>query len=244
MTVPAKSQLKRKITPPKSEPFTKSIKISDEIKLNTLKKADLVKFCEELIEKNENLVQENKKLLDSEKELLKIKETLEENAKESKKNMYFCGECDYVADCFHDFNDHTHNPEDVDNIETSSFSFKFCDDCFRTMSEVMRHSKFVHTSSVQHCENYLKNSCLYGDNCWFLHCESFRSSEPSIKCNFCEQKCRTKNAVREHIKKFHMEKVSKCKSEDECKFGPKKCWFIHKEDIEILYQNAISQSQI
>ena len=51
MTVPAKSQLKRKIIPPKSEPFTKSIKISDEIKLNTLKKADLVKFCEELIEK-------------------------------------------------------------------------------------------------------------------------------------------------------------------------------------------------
>ena len=39
-------------------------------------------------------MQENKKLIDSKKELLKIKESLEENVKELKKNMYFCGECD------------------------------------------------------------------------------------------------------------------------------------------------------
>ena len=69
--------------------------MSDEIKevktkLNTLEKADLVKLCEELIEKNENLMLENKKLIDSEKELMKIKESLEENEKEIKKNMYFC----------------------------------------------------------------------------------------------------------------------------------------------------------
>ena len=87
--------------------------------------------------------------------------------------MYFCGECDYIADCFHDFNDHTHNSEDLENIENFSFSCKFCDECFRSMPEVMRHSKLVHTSYVQHCENYLENLCLFGENCWFIHSESF-----------------------------------------------------------------------
>ena len=143
--------------------------------------------------------------------------------------MYFCAECDYIADCFQDFNDHTHNSEDLENIENSAFSCKFCDEWFRSMPEVMRHSKLVHTSYVQNCENYLENLCLFGENCWFTHSESFRSSEQSFKCNFCEQKCKTKNSLREHIKKFYIQKVLKCKSEDEGKFGPKKCWIIHKE---------------
>ena len=56
-----------------------------------------------------------------------------------------------------------------------------------------------------------------------------------------EQKCQTKNALREHIKKFHIQIVSKCKSEDECKFGPKFFWFIPKEDIEISYKKTTSQ---
>ena len=46
--------------------------MSDEIKevktkLSTIKKADLVKLCEELIEKNENLILGNNKLIASEK---------------------------------------------------------------------------------------------------------------------------------------------------------------------------------
>ena len=52
LNAPAKSHLKRQITHEKSEPLSKSIKIGEEakIKLNAMKKADLIKHCEELLE--------------------------------------------------------------------------------------------------------------------------------------------------------------------------------------------------
>ena len=40
------------------------------------------------------------------------------------------------------------------------------------------------------------------------------------------------------------EEMSKCKSDVDCKFGPKKCWFIHQEDIVIAYNNAKSEGQM
>ena len=141
---------------------------------------------------------------------------------------YLCGDCDYATDCIHDFNDHTHSPEGLENLCTSLFTCKFCDDSFETLPEVMKHNRIIHTSSVQHCEQF--NICFYGDKCWFIHSESFR------------EKFRTKNNLREHMKCLHIQFVAKCKNEVECRFGPKICWFNHKEDIEIAYQNAKSES--
>ena len=60
----------------------------------------------------------------------------------------------------------------------------------------------------------------------------------SFKCNICQQKSRTENMLREHMKLQHIQFVSNCKNEIDCRYGPKKCWFIHKEDIEIAYKNA------
>ena len=151
---------------------------------------------------------------------------------------YLCGDCDYAADCIHDFNDHTHSPEGLENLCTSLFTCKFCDESFETLQEVMTHNKTDHTSSVQHCEKFLKNICFYGDRCWFIHNESFRKSEPIFKCNFCQKKFKTEKTLKEHMKSHHIQFVANCKNEVECRFGPKKCWFIHKEDIEIAYQNA------
>ena len=85
--------------------------------------------------------------------------------------------------------------------------------------------------------------CLYGDKCWFLHSETFLESEPSFKCKFCEEKCLTEIALRQHMKKLYMQSISKFKNEVECKFGRKKCWFLHQEDIEIAYYNAKSGNQ-
>ena len=241
-----KSQLKRQITHEKNEPLDKFIKIGDEakIKLNNMKKADLVRYCEEILEENNNLMKENKKFMDSEKQHLKTIEGLEENVKNLKHDMYHCGECDYIADCLHDFNDHTHSPEDLNNIENSNFICKFCEESFQTLSEVMRHNKVVHTSHVQHCDQFLENICSYGENCWFLHSELFKKSEPGFQCNFCEQKFVTKNALRKHSKKLHIQSVPRCKSEIDCKFSPKRCWFVHKEDIEFAYHTAKSKCQI
>ena len=147
----------------------------------------------------------------------------------------------------HDFNDHTHNldsGEDTEDPENSLVSCHFCEEKFETLSEVMIHNRLYHTRNVQHCKQYLENSCFYGDNCWFIHCEKFRDSEPTFKCNFCELKFRSQNVLREHTKLFHTQFVFNCKNEDDCKFRPKKCWFIHKEDIEIAYQSAKSEGQI
>ena len=105
----------------------------------------------------------------------------------------------------------------------------------------MKHNKTIHTSSVQHCEQFLDNACFYGDNCWFIHSESFRKSDPSFKCKFCQEKLRTENILREHMKSQHFHFVSNCKIEGDCRFGPKKCWFIHQK---IAYENAKCEGQI
>ena len=90
----------------------------------------------------------------------------------------------------------------------------------------------------------MENVCFFGDSCWFQHSEYFRNSEPTFRCNFCDEKFRTQNAFREHMKLMHFQFVVKCKHANECKFGPRKCWFIHQENIEIAYQNAKNEGQI
>ena len=163
---------------------------------------------------------------------------------DANKSIYFCSDCDYIADCVHDFNDHTHSSEAEDEVEVSSyFDCKFCDESFETLPEVMKHNKLKHTSSVQHCKQFLENNCFYSENCWFLHSETFRKSEPSFKCNFCDKKFKTHNILREHIKILHYQFVSNCKNYSQCKFGPRKCWFLHQEDREHAYQNAKYEDQ-
>ena len=145
--------------------------------------------------------------------------------------------------CVHDFNNHTHSSDDMESEENSLCYCRFCDKSFETLAEVMKHNKLTHTNNVQHCSNFLENICLYGDNCWFLHIESERISEPSFKCKFCEKKFKTNNSLREHTKTSHIQLVAKCKNENECKFDPRKCWFVHKQDIEMAYFNAKNEGQ-
>ena len=196
-----------------------------------------------------NLLEETVKVLENKANLTKIvKKTTEmqtdiSNLDGVSSQVYFCGDCDYLADCIHDFNDHTHSSDGLANLSMSLFSCNFCDETFETLDNVMKHNKINHTSSVQHCKQFLQNICFYGDNCWFVHSESFRNSEPSFKCNFCDKKFRTQNILREHMKIFHTQFVPNCKNDNECKFGPRKCWFLHQEDIEIAYQNAKDENQ-
>ena len=84
---------------------------------------------------------------------------------------------------------------------------------------------------------------VFGNSFWFIYSESMRNSEPSHGCNLCEDKFRTQNALREHMKLLHFQFVPKCKSENYCKFGPRKCWFIHQENVEIAYKNTKSEDQ-
>ena len=244
----------------KNEPNLKALKKDDiiahftalqtkynilEIKILELEKKNKQLEEEKKTEKEAiDLLEETVKVLEIKANLSRIdKKTTEvqtdiSELERASTQAYLCGDCEYAADCIHDFNEHTHNQDDLANIETSPYTCHFCEESFESLREVMKHNKSIHTSSVQHCKQFLEDACFYGDNCWYIHSESFRKSEPSFKCNFCEEKFRTENIFREHMKLQHIQFVSKCKNEIHCRFGAKKCWFIHKENIEIAYENA------
>ena len=249
-SISGQSHLKRKSAPTKNEPLNKSTKIGTEanetsIKLNAMKKSDLVKYCEKMLQNNNDLFEENSKYRDAEKQYKVTIDNLEKVVAELREKcantpVYLCSDCDYLAECIHDFNDHTHSVDDDMDEEISYFNCNFCDEVFETLSEVMEHKKLIHTSNVQHCNQFLEGNCLYGNSCWFLHSETLKQSEPNIICKFCEKKFRTKASLREHMKVNHIQMVQKCKNENTCKFGPEKCWFIHPQDIENAYQTAKS----
>ena len=47
----------------------------------------------------------------------------------------------------------------------------------------------------------------------------------------------------EHIKIDHIQFVARCKNEKtECRYGPNKCWFTHKENIENAYNQAKNEN--
>ena len=250
MVTSGNTQKKRKVTPTKQGPLNKSIKIGTEIseasiKLISMKKSELVRYCEELMLKNNELSEQNNTLIEAEKQnnltVVNLEKTVAElKEKCSNTPVYLCSDCDYIAECIHDFNDHTHSIEDVENQDEASFNCNFCNDAFETLSDIMEHKKLIHTSNVQHCNQFLEGNCLYGNSCWFLHSETLKQSEPNIISKFCEKKFWTKASLREHMKVKHIQMVQKCKNENTCKFGPEKCWFIHPQDIENAYQTAKS----
>ena len=45
------------------------------------------------------------------------------------------------------------------------------------------------------------------------------------------------------MKSLHIQFVSNCNNEVDCNFGSRKCWFVHKEDIETAYKNASDDGQ-
>ena len=144
------------------------------------------------------------------------------------RHTYRCSDCDFVADCVHDFTDHTHSPDAFDESEIEEINFKcnFCTDTFITKTAVMNLNKTVHTCKVDHCINYLENMCTYGENCWFLHDEAFRESESAFKCNLCKESCKTKSILMKHKKSKHFQSVSNCLNENRRTFGSEKCWYI------------------
>ena len=198
---------------------------------------------------NRNLIEENHRLINTNNEHITTIQTLELSVKELKEKcantpVYLCEDCDYLAECVHDFNDHTHSPEEFEDLDDAQIPCKFCDETFDTISEVLNHNETIHTRKVPYCKYFIEGSCYYGDNCWFVHNETLKISEPCIKCRLCEMKFKTKNSVMEHMKDMHIQSVSNCKNENECKYGAKRCWFAHKETIEIAYEHAKNGKKI
>ena len=107
----------------------------------------------------------------------------------------------------------------------------------------MHHTKYIHPDKVQDCLNYIEDFCSFGENCWFNHNELLKISESSFKCNFCENKFKTKLQLMKHKKSNHVTLITQCKYENKnCRFGSEKCWFIHSENIEKAYENAKNEN--
>ena len=227
--------VKRKTHSPHKQSNEKAAKkdcsVKSKVTLKEMKKVDLINHCDLLQMAHDKLQQENeilRKQLNECKDELKL---IQSKDNSNERNVYYCGECDYVADCIHDFTDHSH-----DEFE---FTCYYCEGTFETKLLVMNHTKIYHFEQVQHCINFLQDSCSFGDDCWFRHDDSFKSSSESFKCNFCDSTFKLKWQLMTHKKNEHMQMVARCsKEQNGCTFGSKKCWFLHNDKIEMEYNNV------
>ena len=236
-----KPNSKRKLDNYQETPSKKVLKDTSKtsvIALKDMKKVDLIQYCESIEALNEQLRKENESLkMEIDQNNAAVEDLHEKISKieKNQKDEYGCCECDFVANCIHDHEDHSHDPLE--------FECYHCLARFETKHLVMIHTKHNHEESVPHCVKYLETSCEFSNNCWFLHDESLRESKATFKCNFCENMFKTKYQLMRHKKIKHVQKVKMCINEKKgCKFGHEKCWFLHNENIEELYKNAKSNT--
>ena len=81
-----------------------------------------------LLEETVNVLQSKENVI--QKEHKETIENMEQTVKElrskcANKSVYLCGECEYLADCVHDFNNHTHSSDDMESDENSLFNCRF-----------------------------------------------------------------------------------------------------------------------
>ena len=234
------------------EPLSKHIKTEDikKVPLHNMKKLELIKYCKELEEMCEKLQYQNDKLerekvdnIDALKHLEEATEVLELKNKmlqdQEDRFKYTCRDCDFESECVHCFSDHDHDIDDEQKMQPPNFNCYYCDEIFPTKATVMIHTKASHMTKAKPCLSFLEGTCNYNDKCWFLHDEGLKQSDPTFKCNYCDESFRTKTQMMQHKKWNHTDKVSKCKNEkNSCRYGTEKCWFLHSANIEQAYKNA------
>ena len=209
--------------PPTEKAAKKDISNKSGQPLKEMKKQDLIKHCELLQVAHDQLVKEN--------ESLKLLQRKNEELDSKERDLYYCGECDFVATCIHDFTDHSHDEH--------AFQCYYCEGSFETKLLVMNHTKIHHPAEVEHCVNFLQGTCAFEKNCWFRHDESFKTSATCFKCNFCEKTFKLKWQLMLHKKNEHIHNVSKCMHErNGCAFGSDKCWFIHDDNVSKAFETA------
>ena len=212
--------------------------------MQNMKKAELLQYCKELEDINNKLEDKIDVLVKEKEDNIDTIDRLEETVKvlelknsvlqqDEEKFKYTCSDCDYESDCVHCFSDHDHDPEEANEREIKNFNCYYCDEIFPSKATVMRHTKISHMDKAQHCLNFLEGSCRYSENCWFLHDDDFKKSEPTFTCKYCDERFKTKTQLMHHKKTNHIEKVVRCTNENEnCKYGSENCWFLHNKKIE------------
>ena len=158
MSINGTRSFKRKVTPNKQEPNFKAPKLNKKIEksssdFKSMKKTDLILYCEKLTSQNTDVIAKNVKLKELNKKHVDQIHIHEKNIQELKEKcantiVYLCGECDYVADCIHDFNDHTHSPDNLSELDFDCFNCNFCDEIFEA-HESYQTSSYEQYSTLQ-----------------------------------------------------------------------------------------------
>ena len=60
---------------------------------------------------------------------------------------------------------------------------KFCEKCFKSKKELMKHNKDIHKENLSVCWNYENGTCYYND-CWFSHEEQKSNETTSLNASF------------------------------------------------------------
>ena len=149
MTSHVNQRVKRKnnFSDSKIEPNMKALKKDDIIaKFNALQaNFDILEKKNENLEKEKkthleaiNLLEETVRILEKQANVSTVDtktieiQTETSDLKVSNTEVFLCGDCDYIADCMHDFNDHTHSSDGLEDYENSLFKCNFCDQRFGT----------------------------------------------------------------------------------------------------------------
>ena len=192
----------------------------------------------------------------------------ESNLKEHKKSSHDENDGDYTCnDCSFQTNDAdvlikhlkitTHQPSRSDNNKRSKKDYSRCYTCDLAVEgywDLMNHRKIHHPSNKK-CKNFPNGKCRFAENCWYIHeedlmdtDESFVKNENTHTCYNCDKAFKTKNDMKKHRKKQHLDQVKKCKEfiTGGCLRSDEQCWFVHQassDDVSPqVFHNAQHQS--
>ena len=96
------------------------------------------------------------------------RELMKHNKKMHEENVSTCWNFE-TGTCY--YNDCWFSHEQQKLKDKGEFKCNFCESEFKTVSELLKHSKAEHLEKVPMCKNSVKGICLFGNRCLFVHNE-------------------------------------------------------------------------
>ena len=133
----------------------------------------------------------------------------------------------------------------------------YCSETFDNQNDLMKHRKESHRESVSECIFFITGKFDFGDNCWFGHNTSNKSSSEETTgydCRFCGKTFKIRSDFMNHQKHQHKTHLPTCRNDVKgfCEFGPDLCWFNHtlkekendnEDNREIVFHNTTSKGE-
>ena len=178
-------------------------------------------------------------------EMFEIKSDLDEHilnkhSENKELNQWNCNDCAFQANCASELMKHlkltAHQPsKNVSDKRKVFEDYKQCYTCkmdFDGYINLMNHRKIVHPSNKK-CRNFSSNSCIFGEECWYVHDAKDEPEEnfDKFKCDQCGNELRGRANFMRHKKLLHPQVVPSCEkfSLSKCNRGETDCWFTHRQ---------------